>query len=368
MSQVNPRMVTLAREAAGMTQTALAHAAGISQAQLSKIEHGLEEPTEEAQAAFARECEVPVSFFNQQDPVLGEGIIEFFHRKRMTLPAKALKRAHAQTNIMRLETLRLLRTIELTDVAAFPVYPVDEYGSPDEIARLTRATWRLPSGPLPDLIALIEATGVPVLQFSLGHEKLSAISVPGEAGRHLIVLNGDLPASHQRFALAHELGHLTMHSGVPSDDLEQEANQFASALLMPSDDIRPALRGVRFRDLGGLKPVWRVSLAALIRRAHDLDQISDRQYRTFNMQLNQLPGGRKREPGEFPSERPRLLAHIIEHYQQDLEYSMEDLQHLMVAHEDHIRRSYLGEEVRTLRPVGRRDGATIHQFPVRGLS
>ena len=40
-------MLTLAREAAALTQSALAHQAGISQGLISKYEHGLEEPPDE---------------------------------------------------------------------------------------------------------------------------------------------------------------------------------------------------------------------------------------------------------------------------------------------------------------------------------
>jgi Zn-dependent peptidase ImmA (M78 family)/transcriptional regulator with XRE-family HTH domain len=352
VNTINPRMITLAREAEGLTQSALAHSAGVSQATLSKVEHGLEEPNAILIDSMASECKVPREFFVQADDVLGESVVDFYHRKRLTLPAKPLKRAHAVVNVIRLETLRLLRQLELTDVAPFPTLPSNEYSSPTEVAALVRGTWRIPAGPLPDLVSLIEAAGVPIVTLDLGHEKLSAVSLPGLESRHVVVLNSALPASHQRFALAHELGHLVMHSAVPTPEMETDADEFASAFLMPSSDIEPQLRGLRFRDLGTLKSIWRVSLAALIRRAHDLGSITDRQYRWFNMQLNKLPGGRKHEPGEFAREEPRLMRHVVEHYQRDLGYNLDDLARLMITERETLAERYLGEPPRTLRAVG----------------
>ena len=346
----NPKMVTLAREAAGLTQQALAHAAGISQAFISKIEHGLETPNDEVLEQMGVACNVPIEFFYQDDELIAEGIVDFFHKKRLTLPAKPLRQANAVANVSRLEALRLMRALEFADARSFPAFSADDY-SPEDAAQAVRATWRVAPGPLPNLVALIEATATPVFVMNLGHEKLAAISMPGVAGSHVILLNSQLTASAQRFALAHELGHLTMHCGTASEDMERDADAFASALLMPPDDIRPEIRGLRFRDLGALKARWRVSLAALIRQAHTLGAISDRQYRTFNIQLNSLPGGRKHEPGEFDPEYPRLMHAVLEHYQREMGYSPDEILDAMVITRERFSECYLGKPLRRLRPV-----------------
>ncbi|MEV4197431.1 ImmA/IrrE family metallo-endopeptidase [Micromonospora globbae] len=349
--EFNARMVTLARESEGLTQSALAHLAGISQSQISKIENGFEEPHRDVLEQLAKACEVPVDFFFQREEVLGEGFVDFYHKKRLTLPVKPLKKANALANVRRLEAVRLLRTLEFDSAAPFPFCPTDQSWDPESAAQFVRATWRIPPGPLPNLVALIEATGIPVFVTDLGHEKLSAVSMPGMAGRHVIVLNGMLPASARRFALAHELGHLVMHNGSASDDMERDADAFASALLMPAQDIRPDLRGLRFRELGSLKAKWRVSLAALIKRAGDLGTITERQYRTFYIQLSKLPGGRKNEPGEFDPEEPRLMRYLIEHYLNNLKYSREEVARLMVLNEHKLAEVYFGEAPRKLRDM-----------------
>lgn len=346
----NYRMVTLARDAAGLTQTSLAHLVGISQAFISKAENGFEEPTDDLLAKIAQACDVPVEFFNQPDQILGEGLVDMYHRKRMTLPVKPLRKANADANKCRLEALRLLRTVDFDNAQPFPDFPIEEVGSPEEAAAAVRALWRVPSGPLPDLVALIEAAGVPVYLRDLGHDKLFAMSMPGAAARHVVVLNRRQAASVQRFALAHELGHLTMHMGVSDQERESEADRFAAALLMPADDVRRDLVNLRFNMLGGLKRKWRAPMSAIVRRAHDLGLIDDGRYRNLNIELSKLPGGRKNEPGEFEREEPRLMRHILTQFETDFGYTRPELEELLVVTPRQYATGYMGEQEKP-RPI-----------------
>lgn len=347
----NPNMLTLSKEFAGLTQAAIAQHAGVSQSLFSKIENGLEQPAPDFIEKAAEICRVPTTFFEQQEAVLGDNLVDLFHKKRLTLPAKPLRKANATANVTRFEIVRLLRTIDMTDRTPFPNLPLDEHESPEEVAALVRAAWRLPRGPIAHLVNVVEATGTPVVLADLEHDKLAAICMPGAGSNmHVVLINRRLPASAQRFALAHEIGHLVMHDGVATSSMEREADDFAAALLMPAADITGQLRGVRFRDLGPLKPIWRVSLAALIYRAHALGQITERHYRTLNMDLNSLPHGRKREPGEFAVEQPSLVKRVIRHYMDDLGYSLSDVMRLMVTDLNGLRERYLGQDVDALTP------------------
>lgn len=337
-----PHMLTLAREAAGLTQAAIAQHAQVSQSLMSKIENGFEAPSQEFLSKAAAICSVPVEFFDQDDSLPSDTVFDIFHKKRLTLPQKPLKKANANVQKLRMEIARLLRSFDVPAPRPFPALSLDAHDSAAEIALLTRATWRTPNGPFPNLVQAVEATGTPVILTDLGHEKLRAMSIAGIKGdnAHVIALNSRLPASAQRFALAHEVGHLVMHDGVSTSDMEKEADDFASALLMPAADISPQLRNVRFRDLGELKRRWRVSLAALIYRAHSLGLITERHYRTLNMDLNALPNGRKREPGEFEPEKPELVRSVIRAYCDELDYTVEDLCSLMVVTNQRLREQY----------------------------
>jgi len=340
----NPTMFTTVKDAAGLTQTAIAEYAGLSQASVSKIENGLEEPTREFVLKVSELAGVSPDLFHQRDDLLPGTLFDIFHKKRLTLPAKPLKAANAQAQLTRLQVGHLLRTFDVPATLPFPNLNLDQHESPGEVAALTRAMWQIPNGPLPNLVKAVEATATPVILMDLGHEKLRAMSMPGAKsyGTHIIVINDRLPASALRFALAHEIGHLIMHEGVANNEMEKEADDFASALLMPEEDIAPKLRNVKFRDLGALKAYWHVSLAALIFRAHDLGLISERHYRTLFMELNKLPNGRKREPGEFPREEPQLVRRVIDSYAAQ-GYSVRELCSMMVITEHDFRLRYLGE-------------------------
>lgn len=340
----NPTMFTTVKDAAGLTQTAIADYVGLSQASVSKVENGLDEPSPQFLQQVSELAGVAPEIFYQHADLLPGTLFDIFHKKRLTLPAKPLKAANAQAQLTRLHVGHLLRTFDVPVTLPFPNLNLDQHESPSEVAALTRAIWQVPNGPFPDLVKVVEATGTPVILMDLGHEKLRAMSMPGAKGygTHVILLNDRLPPSAQRFALAHEIGHLIMHEGVASEEMEKEADAFASALLMPEHDIAPKLRNVRFRDLGPLKAYWRVSLASLIYRANALGLITERHARTLYMELNKLPGGRKREPGEFAREEPALVRHVIDGYVAQ-GYSIPELCKLMVVTEGEFRSRFLGE-------------------------
>lgn len=83
-----------------------------------------------------------------------------------------------------------------------------------------------------------------------------------QADHKVIAVNERHPLTRQRFTIAHEIGHLALHRGVPvhvdqgfrvnlrnplssqGQDIEEiEANAFAANLLMPYHWIRGDLRG-----------------------------------------------------------------------------------------------------------------------------
>ena len=97
-------------------------------------------------------------------------------------------------------------------------------------------------------------------------------------------------------------------------EVESEAFEFSAELLMPEAAMRKELLApVTLTSLSKLKPKWGVSIAALIRRAHDLSIITTRQYHYLFHQKTML-GMREREPENLnvPMEKPRLLRKMAE--------------------------------------------------------
>ena len=143
----------------------------------------------------------------------------------------------------------------------------------------------------------------------------------------LIVLNKEQPADRMRFTLAHEVGHLVMHHDQPTQSMEQEANEFASALLLPARDIRSSFsRRIDLRLLAELKPVWRVSMASLLMRARSLGLLAYNQERYLWQQFS-ITKIRQHEPAEldFPMEIPSVLPDLFDAHIRELGYSIADL-------------------------------------------
>jgi Zn-dependent peptidase ImmA (M78 family) len=326
----NPSMVTLAREAHGLTQGELADRVGIAQGTLSKLEAGVLEPTPDTLLLLADELEVPEEFFYQRESLTGPSVSEFFHRRRQDVPAKLLRQAHANINIILLHLSRLLRSAEIPD-CRIAKQDVDAYHSVTEVARAVRAMWGLPSGPIQNLIHAVEAAGGVVIRCAFGSPRIDAISrwVPGLPP--VFFLNSGLPADRERLSLAHELGHMILHHA-PTNDMETEANAFAAEFLMPASDIRTDFGEVTLYRLGVLKPYWRTSMAALLYRAADLRMVTERTARFLWMQMGKA-GYRRREPPELDiaAEEPRLLQELLRFHLEDLGYSLEQLADLLCA-------------------------------------
>lgn len=320
---MNPEMLVLARESRALSQTELARKTGIPQAAISKYETGASDVPSDRLTTLSKALGYPVRFFFRWDRVYGYGSSCFYHRKQQSLPVRKLREIQALVNVRRLQIEPLLRDVRIDTEVHFDRMDVGEHESPEQIARLVRRNWRLPHGPVQNLVRAIEDAGGVVVPARFGTRKLDAISQWASGERPLFLVNEDAPGERLRFTLAHEIGHLVMHT-FHSDDQEREADRFAAEFLMPEREIKRDLRSLAFRKLGPLKCHWKVSMAALIRRAYDLSQITERQYRRFFTQLSKL-GYRLNEPYPIPPEEPTVMRSVIEFQRTQHHYSATEL-------------------------------------------
>src|SRR5262249_55238758 len=135
---------------------------------------------------------------------------------------------------------------------------------------------------------------------------------------------------------------LVMHR-FPSSTMEQDADAFASALLMPAADIRAAFLGRRvdLALLAALKPEWKVAMQALLMRATTLGFVTRNQAHYLWKQIN-ARRLRLREPPEldFEPEKPTVIETMISVHTGALGYSSEELAQLLNIHEDALREFY----------------------------
>ena len=164
---MNPQMLTLLRESRGYSGAQLAKLTGIPQPTLSKIENGLAAVDQGRLKQIADALEYPVDAFSWTDPIYGFGSAAFYHRKQQALPQTTLRKIQAQVNLTRMRLDRLLRSIVIDTQYAVPSLDVEDYGSPSEVARAVRAAWRIPMGPVRDIMATLELAGIVIVHVNL---------------------------------------------------------------------------------------------------------------------------------------------------------------------------------------------------------
>jgi len=352
----NPEMMRVARESRGLGQGDLATRIGVQQPTISRFEAGTARPTDEQLGRLANALDYPEKFFFLTDAVYGPSTSEFFHRKRKAVPAKVLDRIHAQLNIRRMHISRLTRAAEIP--VNIPRIDPDEFGgNVEEIARAVRAMWQLPNGPVRNAVGIIEDAGGIVIRLRFETNGVDAVSwwTPGDPP--MFVLNESMPADRERLTLLHELAHLVMHT-VATPDMEEEANRFSAAFLMPPDEIRESLTNLSLRSLASLKQTWRVSMQALLKHATRLGTVDPGKAKYLWAQLSSA-GYRTREPAEldFPKEEASLMRELIETHTKELGYGLQELSDFIAwnTHETavHYPAAAGGEAHRSLRLVPR---------------
>lgn len=336
----NAEMLKLARDAREYTQADLAREAGVTQALVSKIENGLiTTPSDEVVEKLSAAVRFPAAFFFQKERVVG--FPHFHYRKRAKLGARALAHIGAIINIRRQHIIKLLRSYERPVEKPIPQFDLDERGlTPEKVAERMRGYWMLRRGPVDNLVELIEAAGGIVVLCRFGTNLLDGISFRMEGLPPIFFMNREAPGDRFRFSLAHELGHMIMH-GVPGDEeqMEEEAHRFAAAFLMPASEIKPYLTSPKLSAFGKIKAFWKVSIKALIRRAHDLKVITDNQYRWLCVQY--AKSFKMGEPFPIEIEKPQRLMAIVQYHVKELGYSIADLAKLLTVNTDDLETAYL---------------------------
>ncbi|MDX3188621.1 XRE family transcriptional regulator [Streptomyces sp. MN03-5084-2B] len=323
----NPQMISLVRDLRRMTQAHLAEAVGVRQGFISMVEAGVRVPSDDVLQLVAGALDCPVDLLEEQAPVRGGEAQDLHFRRRKTLPVTERRRMEAKLHLGYLTVRGLLRGIDYEPSLPLPALGIDDVDSPAEAARLVRRLWRIPTGPILDLTAYLEAAGMFLVPCSAPN-KIDAVTRRCEEGWHVTAYNRGMPVDRDRLTRAHELGHLVLHAAFSGADAEEEANEFAAELLAPAEEIHQHLAGLTTRDLGkliDLRMHWKVSLPFLVHRAADLGCISERQQRSFYQLLNAQGLMHHTVDHRLPPEEPTLLARIIDVHHQNHGYTVDDL-------------------------------------------
>lgn len=342
----NPKQVILARASRGITQRELATAIGMTPGNLSKLENGIQSASGEIIKSLCSVLDYPVSFFHQAVDVTD--LSGFHYRRRLHIPKREIEQAEANINIFRMNIEKLTRSIEIPK-ADYLQFDLSKEGSPAECAKQLRAYWKTGKGRIDNLPRLIEDNGILIVDMDF-ETKIDGLSFINGEGTPIVFISSAIPSDRYRLTLAHELGHLVMHVGkelAEERNAEKEAFLFAAEFLMPEEDIKPSLENLSLDKLAELKPYWKTSMGALLKRAHVLELLTDNQHHYLWKQMGSQ-GYRSREPEEldFPKEYPSLIRELIDLHLRELMYSEKDLAELLCLNHAEFVAKYLPPRAR----------------------
>lgn len=342
--KVNHNQLILAREYRGLTQTELSKAMqGLSQSNLSKFEKGLGGLSDEILEKIFNVLEFPKEFFERKISV---DLETSNYRKKNTIPKSIIQDFETSCTFIGYIIDEMSNSIDYPDFSLKTLDIEDGY-TPEEIAQFTRKDFRIfDNEPIEDIFRIIEDKGIIIYELN-ANEKFDGISLFTKKGFPVIVLNKRLPNDRKRFTLAHELGHLIMHTAFPVPnirDKEQEANDFASEFLMPERAIRNSLEGLKLSNLSALKSYWLTSKASIIRRAYSLGAINQNKYKYFNIELSRI-GEKKNEKGNVSIDKAITFDVAVKLHLKELEYTYDDLANAFALPEDVIQRYVLKQNL-----------------------
>ncbi|MFD5233633.1 MULTISPECIES: helix-turn-helix domain-containing protein [Streptomyces] len=313
--------LTLARHLAGLRKSELAALVDKSATAVAAWESGAKHPTAATVAQLALSLSVDPGFFAvRPEDVAAISSTPHFRSLRST-SQRARDQAFAYGQLAVDIASSLERHVELpeADVPGLPVFADDRNGDgPERAAQLVREEWGIEGGPAGHLVRLLENHGVLVVFSPPQTASVDAYSFDSKL-RPVVILNPiKRDYYRQRFDVAHELGHLVMHSDAEPGGriVEDQAHRFAAELLMPAAQIRDLLPatmgGNAWRTLARLKEQWGVSIQALLYRARWLGRLSDVSYRNAMATIS-ARGWRRNEPGLISAiEQPSLLPRAVE--------------------------------------------------------
>ena len=308
--------LTLARELNGFSKAELARKLEKSPSAITQFEAGSLRPDASTLRLMSMALGVPVGFFARAERGAFRIPLDSCHFRSLRSARQRDRRRVLASGSMLLGVLDVAEDfIELPREDLSRISRAGKsLGDVEDFACEVREAWGKGLGPLPGLVGLLEARGVAVVPVEQQFHEVGSFSLWHNGRPCIFLVLYPEAATRTRWDAAHELGHLLCHEDAhPGDsNLEREADRFAAAFLLPRETFEPEcptrLVWPHFREL---KERWGVSLAALLRRAHDLGKLSDASYRRGFVHLNRT-GERFREKGEPELEQPTVLRTALD--------------------------------------------------------
>lgn len=306
----NGKRLSLARMRRRLTAKGLADCAGVAALTIARLEKGENQPDGETVAKLSEVLGFPLEFFFADEPPdFDTNAVSFRSLSKMSA-----KERDAATSAGSLG-LELSDWVESRFTLPAPnLIDLSHETNAESASKWLRQHWGLGEKPIGNMIGLLETHGVRVLSLAENTSAVDAFSFWRDA-KPYVFLNNFKTAEHSIFDSAHELAHLVMHMhGGPrgqSRSAEREANQFASAFLMPENDVRSRMPPfINVNIVIKAKARWRVSAMAMAYRLHQLAMLTEWQYKSICIELAKR-GFRSAEPGGIERETSVILKKVL---------------------------------------------------------
>jgi Zn-dependent peptidase ImmA (M78 family)/transcriptional regulator with XRE-family HTH domain len=315
-----------ARELRGFSQSVLADLVNVKRQAVSAFEKSRISPSAETLYSISSVTEFPIPFFLNDRP-RGDSTrttpISF--RKKAAASKTAKHQAEQYENILADIYFYTKNYIDYNP-ANIPYSGEYDYRTLDkiqieQIASNVRKAWGLGNGPIPYMTRLLENNGIIIASIELPNT-LDAFSAWRHNRPFILLSDESSSCVRRRFNLAHELGHLVLHSTV--DDIEFEdtdllkkleiqAHRFAGAFLFPEKSVLNEYFSNSMSALIKLKGRWKISISAIAKRFRDLGLINEHQHKYIMVQLGSL---RKNEPLDntipITDEEPAIMKRVFD--------------------------------------------------------
>ena len=289
MKNFNGEQLKKARVYRGYTVGELAELSGYQRQTISMYENGKSTPIDISVIMnLSRVLNFPPQFFTDQSVKLSSGSTYF--RALLTTNKKYRNQQEQKMEFVAALYSFIQEYVDFPELN-LPEIPCDV--SPEEAAGILRKHWGLGDRPISNLIYTVEENGIIVTSFKTETDDVDAFSkmieIEGEQRYFIGYSSNKTSAARIHFDVAHELGHICLHGW--SEDVEslskeefkereEQAHRFAAAFLLPESTFRRDVIAGPYSlpYYKQLKQKWKVSMAAMIRRAYTLSVISADDY------------------------------------------------------------------------------------------
>lgn len=307
-----PENLILARELRNYTGKDFSEIMGVSRTTLSNWENGNRVPDFGTTRKISSKLRVPYAFLTTPQNIAKASEMAMY-RTRVAVPKK-MKLSFERSMQIYEKVIRITR-----GYLSLPEYKLENINSNNhsfrvlddeyivEKANQVRKYFQLGDGPISNIAALMERAGIQLAYVERPGTGVHALTEKLNDDFFVLLNVSDQSAVRIRFSLAHELGHIILHSGYGENvynnnelhkRLELEANFFAGCLLLPKDGflldvVRPTLGG-----LIPLKPHWLVSIQTMAVRLNQLNIINGAQETLIFKEISRKYS-RQAEPFDF---------------------------------------------------------------------